>query len=73
MVTIDFNCNEELDKDERWWVERTELFNRRGYVLRQRYRPGWTPSWKRPDNKNPYCEDSLGQLVRPRANTPIHN
>ena len=30
---------------EAWWVERQELLEQAGYMLRPRFRPGWKPSW----------------------------
>lgn len=27
------------------WVERYDFLHERGYVLRPRYRPGWSPPW----------------------------
>jgi len=30
---------------EAWWVERQEALEKAGYMLRPRYRPGWTASW----------------------------
>jgi len=35
----------DLGQNEEWWVERQEALERAGYMLRPRYRPGWTPSW----------------------------
>ena len=40
----------DLGQDEEWWVERQEALERAGYMLRPRYRPGWTPSWAGTDN-----------------------
>ena len=48
---------------EKWCVDRTDLFNRHGYVLRPRYRPGWVPSWHGTGKEEIYCEDSYPQLV----------
>ncbi|TFY70756.1 hypothetical protein EVG20_g2244 [Dentipellis fragilis] len=30
---------------EQWWRERQPMLEARGYMLRSRYQPGWTPSW----------------------------
>lgn len=30
---------------EKWWVGHQPWLESRGYMLRPRYRPGWTPSW----------------------------
>ena len=35
----------DLGQNEEWWAERQEALERAGYMLRPRYRPGWTPSW----------------------------
>ncbi|TBU31687.1 hypothetical protein BD311DRAFT_656397 [Dichomitus squalens] len=37
---------EKLTKPEEWWRDRQAWLAERGYMLRPRYRPGWTPSWK---------------------------
>ncbi|KAI0363366.1 hypothetical protein BV20DRAFT_958448 [Pilatotrama ljubarskyi] len=36
----------ELNAGERWWRDHQAWLAERGYALRPRYRPGWTPSWK---------------------------
>jgi hypothetical protein len=35
----------DLGKNEEWWAERQVALESAGYMLRPRYRPGWTPSW----------------------------
>lgn len=30
---------------EIWWAERQQILENAGYMLRPRYRPGWSPSW----------------------------
>jgi hypothetical protein len=35
---------EELRTAEKWWRDHYELLEQHGYLLRPRYRPGWTPS-----------------------------
>ncbi|KAL5513661.1 hypothetical protein ACEPAH_4060 [Sanghuangporus vaninii] len=37
---------EQLNNHERWWMERAEFLESRGYRLRPRFRPGWVPSWQ---------------------------
>ncbi|KIK71987.1 hypothetical protein PAXRUDRAFT_181501, partial [Paxillus rubicundulus Ve08.2h10] len=37
---------EELDSREVWWRNEFEWLKVRGYLLRPRYSPAWTPSWK---------------------------
>ena len=34
----------DIVKPERWWVERQEVLEQAGYMLRPRLRPGWQPS-----------------------------
>ncbi|KAG8998465.1 hypothetical protein FRB93_013697 [Tulasnella sp. JGI-2019a] len=45
----------ELDETEQLWVGRYNFLKERGYLLRPRYRPGWTPSW------TTYKEQSLAE------------
>ncbi|KAI0358586.1 hypothetical protein OH77DRAFT_1397446 [Trametes cingulata] len=35
-----------LTKAECWWRDHQAWLAERGYALRSRYRPGWTPSWQ---------------------------
>lgn len=52
-----------LGVGEKWWRDRFEFLEERGYVLRPRYRPWWKPSWLG-TNLNPFdCEDSKRLLV----------
>ncbi|KAI0041364.1 hypothetical protein FA95DRAFT_1501607 [Auriscalpium vulgare] len=46
-----------LDRSERWWQKRQKVLEELGYVLRPRYREGWTPSWKGTKKDYHYCED----------------
>ncbi|OBZ70888.1 hypothetical protein A0H81_09384 [Grifola frondosa] len=56
-----------LMPSECYWRDSQPWLEASGYMLRPRYKPDWTPSWK--DTKKPYyeCEDglesSLGHLV----------
>ncbi|KAA1478172.1 hypothetical protein DENSPDRAFT_660464 [Dentipellis sp. KUC8613] len=34
-----------LTPGEKWWRDRQPMLESRGYMLRSRHRPGWTPSW----------------------------
>ncbi|KAI0350534.1 kinase-like protein [Trametes cingulata] len=34
-----------LTTEERYWRDRQEFLESRGYMLRPRYKPDWTPSW----------------------------
>ncbi|KIJ16754.1 hypothetical protein PAXINDRAFT_168241 [Paxillus involutus ATCC 200175] len=47
----------QLSEPELWWSQHYEWFKDNGYLLRPRYAPDWTPSW-RGTNKNWFlCED----------------
>ncbi|CAL1712400.1 unnamed protein product [Somion occarium] len=49
----------DLLPSERAWSDRQSLLEERGYILRQRYRTGWRPSWLG-HNRDPFsCEDSI--------------
>jgi hypothetical protein len=54
----------DIDPVEAWWVERQEAFERAGYMLRPRYRPGWKPSWAGTNKEYSRCEDGQLQAVR---------
>ncbi|KAJ6498151.1 kinase-like domain-containing protein [Mycena vitilis] len=51
-----------LKPRETWWVEHQPFLFSRGYALRPRYDPNWTPTWELPGNEELssfLCEDSL--------------
>ncbi|KIM39288.1 hypothetical protein M413DRAFT_447232 [Hebeloma cylindrosporum] len=51
---------EELLPFEEFWVSIQPLLLSRGYELRSRYHPGWTPSWLQPGGKPVHlCDDAL--------------
>ncbi|KIM39280.1 hypothetical protein M413DRAFT_75109 [Hebeloma cylindrosporum] len=51
---------EELGFFEKYWVSIQPFLLSRGYELRSRYHPGWTPSWLQPGGKRIFsCDDSL--------------
>lgn len=52
-----------LDDGEIPWRERQPFLESRGYMLRPRYRPGWTPSWLGKDVDYEECEDWHVQIV----------
>ena len=54
----------DIDPVEAWWVERQEVLERAGYMLRPRYRPGWKPSWAGTNKEYSRCEDGQLQWVR---------
>ncbi|KAJ7199353.1 hypothetical protein B0H12DRAFT_1165383 [Mycena haematopus] len=41
-----------LEEIEKWWVEHQPFLLSRGYALRPRYKPNWTPSWELPGNED---------------------
>ncbi|KAL1743433.1 hypothetical protein HDZ31DRAFT_40943 [Schizophyllum fasciatum] len=50
--------DKELGEDEKWWAARQPWLLSRGYELRPRYRPGWTPSWLGTPQHRMYAEDA---------------
>lgn len=56
--------NFELDDGEKFWRDRYEWLQQRGYVLRPRYKPDWVPSWTGSKKLPYYCEDSGRARVR---------
>lgn len=46
------------------WKDRYTALASQGYLLRPRYRPGWSPSWRGTNLDPTYCEDSVNILVR---------
>jgi hypothetical protein len=40
------------------WRDRQPFLESKGYMLRPRLRPGWTPSWLSTGQDYFYCEDS---------------
>jgi hypothetical protein len=55
--------DEVLKPSETWWMEQYDFLESRGYRLRPRYRPGWTPSWRTNGKPKYLCEDSAFNLV----------
>ncbi|EIW62120.1 uncharacterized protein TRAVEDRAFT_144504 [Trametes versicolor FP-101664 SS1] len=63
--TFDFTVYERLDTVEKYWASKALLFEAHGYVLRPRYRPGWTPSWRgKPISAILLAEDALSLHAR---------
>lgn len=52
-----------LDEGELLWRDRQPFLESKGYMLRSRYRPGWTPSWLGNDVVFEECDDWYFQLV----------
>lgn len=46
------------------WRNRYTALASEGYLLRPRYRPNWSPSWRGTNLHPTYCEDSVNILVR---------
>lgn len=45
------SAREELYEIERWWADLQPLLESMGYMLRERFRPDWIPSYlPRPDD-----------------------
>ena len=49
---------EDLSSHEIIWRDRQPFLESKGYMLRPRFRPGWTPSWLTTGKPRRYCEDS---------------
>ncbi|KIJ46382.1 hypothetical protein M422DRAFT_29249 [Sphaerobolus stellatus SS14] len=49
----------ELNIGEFFWQDIQPFLEKRGYILRPRYHPGWVGSWKTTGKKIRYCEDSI--------------
>lgn len=52
-----------LGPNEKFWRDHQKWLEQHGYMLRPRYRPGWTPSWEGTDKRPDKCEDGLRALV----------
>lgn len=57
---------EERSEAEKRWVSFQPYLLAKGYQLRPRYQPDWTPSWKGTMKRADDCEDSLDSMVRSR-------
>lgn len=55
---------------EKWWRDRSEFLESRGYRLRPRFRPGWKPSWMEDDLNPNFCEDARSHKVSLSHSTP---
>ncbi|KAI0258295.1 kinase-like domain-containing protein [Gloeopeniophorella convolvens] len=56
---------ERLQNHEVKWRDRQRFLESKGYMLRPRLRPGWTPSWKRTGERIMYSEDASCLPLRP--------
>ncbi|KAH9973840.1 kinase-like domain-containing protein [Lactifluus volemus] len=57
--------SEYLSSYEVKWRDRQLFLKSKGYMLRPRLRPGWTPSWLSSGKSRWSCEDSVRLPVRP--------
>ncbi|TRM61101.1 kinase-like domain-containing protein [Schizophyllum amplum] len=48
-----------LTEGEEWWASRQPWLESCGYILRQRYRPGWEASWHGTQKDSLECEDHM--------------
>jgi hypothetical protein len=49
---------------ELFWREHQSWLEHRGYLLRPRYHPGWTPSWRLPGAKKDWQQSEDGQYPK---------
>ncbi|KAG6813223.1 hypothetical protein H0H92_013110 [Tricholoma furcatifolium] len=56
--------NGELSEIEVFWRKYTPLFKDRGYTVRPRYRPDWTPSWWNTSQYWQDCEDAIPNFAK---------
>jgi len=52
-----------LGRSEIFWKDHFVWLKERGYQLRPRYAPDWTPSWKKNGKRAELCEDGHSLLV----------
>ena len=50
--------SEELSSHEIVWRDRQPFLESKGYMLRPRLRPAWTPSWIATRKPRIFCEDA---------------
>ena len=55
----------QLSSFEVKWRDRQPFLESKGYMLRSRLRPGWTPSWLATGESRLYFEDSARLPVSP--------
>jgi hypothetical protein len=59
-----------LHKSEAFWRNLQPWLSERGYKLRPRYQPDWSPSWKKNGRRPKDCEDGLEPKVSSRSKLP---
>jgi hypothetical protein len=62
--TLSVPTDDKLDISETWWRDHQEWLEGHGYMLRPRYRPGWTPSWIITKKASIFSEDAPSMMVR---------
>ena len=68
------NLAAQLNSVELVWRDRQEYLESRGYLLRSRYKPGWTASWKLdPTIKPSRAEDFPQAYVSTKTSSVINN
>ncbi|TFK92743.1 hypothetical protein K466DRAFT_539332 [Polyporus arcularius HHB13444] len=60
-----------LSERELYWRDRHDWLKERGFELRPRFRPGWTPSWKGTNRTIISCEDGMRLMVCALAHTQV--
>ena len=58
------NMDGGLTNAEFFWRDHYRFLEEKGYKLRSRYSPDWTPSWLNTRRHRLDCEDAYGPLVR---------
>lgn len=53
---------------EVWWRDHQRFLQSKGYLLPERFRPGWTPSWLGTNVIPSFCDDSHMNMVSRSAN-----
>ena len=57
------NEDGELSEPELWWSQHYQWLKDSGYLLRPRYAPDWTPSWRGTKKSWLLCEDGRAAPV----------
>ena len=60
-----------LKSYEEWWTDRTKLFWNHGFMLPERLRPNWEPSWLGTSKHPGSCEDGRPLPVSTCRSTPL--
>jgi len=60
---VSLSDENQLSEPEVWWRQHFGWLKNRGYLLRQRYSPDWSPSWHGTKRKKFACEDGRAAKV----------